>query len=80
MIQSCLISQSQRKTHLAHPFNIEVAIGSYIASNRRLLAVTFFHVKHWKPKPEGIHGQLEGCNRNLRPKAAVAKVLHGNML
>ena len=26
----------------------------------------------------GVHGQLEGCNRNSRPKAAVAKVYkHG---
>ena len=23
-----------------------------------------------------IHGQLQGCNMNLRPKAAVAKVFH----
>ena len=55
-----------------------MAIGSYVASNKRLLATTFFHVKHWKREPEGVHGQLEGCNRNLRPKAAVAKVYtHG---
>ena len=60
--------------------HIEVAIGSYIASNKRLLAATFFHVKHWKREPEGVHGQLEGCNRNLRPKAALAKELHGSML
>ena len=32
------------------------------------------YVKHRKREPEGVHGQLEGCNRNLRPKAAVAKV------
>ena len=31
----------------------------------------FFHVKHRKQEPKGVHGQLEGCNRNLRPKAAV---------
>ena len=30
------------------------------------------HVKHRKREPEGVHGQLEGCNRNLRSKAAVA--------
>ena len=37
-----------------------------------------FHVKHRKWEPEVVHGQLEGCNRNLRPKAAVAKVYtHG---
>ena len=37
------------------------------------------HAKHRKWEPEGVHGQLEGCNRNLRPKAAVAKVYtHGN--
>ena len=59
---------------------IEVAIGSYVASNKRLLAATFFHVKHRKREPQGVHGQLEGCNRNLRPKAAVAKEVHGNML
>ena len=57
-----------------------MAIGSYVASNKRLLAATFFHVKRRKREPEGVHGQLEGCNRNLRPKAAVAKELHGNML
>ena len=32
------------------------------------------HAKHRKWEPEGVHGQLEGCNRNLRPQAAVAKV------
>ena len=25
-------------------------------------------------EPEGVHRQLEGCNRNLQPPAAVAKV------
>ena len=35
---------------------------------------TFFHVKKRKPEPEGVHGHLEGCNRNLRSKAAVANV------
>ena len=30
------------------------------------------HVKHRKREPEGVHGQLEGFNRNLRPQAAVA--------
>ena len=35
-------------------------------------------VKHRKPEPEGVHGQLDGCNRDLRPKAAVEKVYtHG---
>ena len=24
----------------------------------------------------GVHGQLEGCNRKMRPKAAVANVFH----
>ena len=39
----------------------------------------FVHVNHRKWEPEGVHGQLEGCNRNLRPQAAVAKVYtHGN--
>ena len=38
----------------------------------------FGHVKHLKREPEGVHGQLEGCNGNSRPKAAVAKVYtHG---
>ena len=33
------------------------------------------HLKHLKREPEGVHTwQIEGCNRNLRPKAAVAKV------
>ena len=57
-----------------------MAIGSYVASNKRLLAATFFHVNHRKREPEGVHGQLEGRNRNVRPKAPVAKELHGNML
>ena len=35
-----------------------------------------FHVKHRKREPEGVHGQLEGCNRKMRPKAAVANVFH----
>ena len=35
------------------------------------------HVKHRKWEPEGVHGRLDGCNRNLRPEAAVAKVIHG---
>ena len=26
----------------------------------------FLHVKHRKREPDGAHGQLEGCNRNLR--------------
>ena len=34
------------------------------------------HVKHRKREPEGVHGQLEGCNRNLRSKAAVANNNH----
>ena len=35
---------------------------------------TFFNVKYRKREPEGVHVQLEGCNRKLWPKAAVAKV------
>ena len=35
-----------------------------------------FHVKHQKREPEDVHGQIEGCNRNLRPKAAVANNNH----
>ena len=27
---------------------------------------------HYLPEQEGVQGQLEGCNRNLRPKAAGA--------
>ena len=34
------------------------------------------HVKHGKREPEGVHGQLEGFNRNLRPQAAVANNNH----
>ena len=30
------------------------------------------HVKHRKREPKGVHEQLEGFNRNLRPKATVA--------
>ena len=49
-----------------------MAIGSYVGSNKRLLAAIFFHVKHRKREPEGGHGQLESCNRSLRPKVALA--------
>ena len=37
------------------------------------------HLKHRKWEPEGVHAwQIEGCNRYLRPKAAVANVYtHG---
>ena len=58
----------------------KVSIGIYVASNKMLLAATFCHVKHRKWEPEVVQGQLEGCNRNSRPKAAVAKELHDNML
>ena len=59
---------------LSYVFSLmEVAIRSYVASNKRLLAATFFHVKHRKRQPEGVHRQLVVCNRNLRSKAAVAK-------
>ena len=34
------------------------------------------YIKHRKREPEGVPGQLEGCNRDLRPKAAAAKVFH----
>ena len=34
-------------------------------------------VKHQKREPEGVHGELEGCNRNLWPKAAVAAGMPG---
>ena len=40
-----------------------------------ILRDTFvLHVKHQKREPESVYGQLEGCNRKLRPKATVAKV------
>ena len=29
------------------------------------LFIVFVHVKHRKREPEGVHGQLEGCNRNF---------------
>ena len=32
--------------------------------------------RNWKQKPNGVHGQLEGCNRNLRQKADVANNNH----
>ena len=35
------------------------------------------HAKHRKREPGGVHGQLEGCNRNLLPRAAVENVFHG---
>ena len=44
------------------------------SGNSSSTAAEGLHVKHRKWEPEGVHGQLEGCNRNLRPKAAVAKV------
>ena len=34
------------------------------------------HANHRKWEPEGVHRPLEGCNRNLRPKAAVANNNH----
>ena len=34
------------------------------------------YVKQRKRETEGVHGQLEGCNRNSRPKAAVANNNH----
>ena len=36
----------------------------------------FLLIKHRKQDPEDVHRQLEGCNRNLRPKVAVAMVFH----
>ena len=66
---------AQKKTQIMSFFSevkqIEVAIGSYIAFGCYL-----FHVKHRKREPEGLHGQLEDCNRTLRPKAAVANNNH----
>ena len=39
------------------------------------------YLKQRKREPEGVHAwQIEGCNRNLRPKVAVAKKLLGNMM
>ena len=44
-----------------------------VPSNRTLISCLIFgksppcHVKHRKREPEGVHGQLEGCNRNLLP-------------
>ena len=29
-----------------------------------------FHVKYRKSEPEGVHGQWDASNRNLRPKTA----------
>ena len=52
---------------------------NYIYITTQFIYITnlsLLHVKHRKREPEGVHGQLEGCNRNLRPKAAVAKVFH----
>ena len=37
----------------------------------------FFLVKHRMRKPEVVYGQLEGCNRNFRPKTALANVFMG---
>ena len=55
---------------------------SSLGSGARILVATmlrhfsFLHVKHREWEPEGVHGQLEGCNRNSRPKAAVANNNH----
>ena len=56
-------------------------LGPFIKSFFSVLIIffertTIFHVKHRKREPEGVHRQLEGCNRNLQPKAAVSKVFH----
>ena len=46
------------------------------SGNSSSTAAEGLHIKHRKWEPERVYGQLEGCNRNLRPKAAVAKVFH----
>ena len=54
-----------------------IFLNSSINSNST--AAEGLHVKHLKWEPEGVQRQLEGCNRILWPKAAVAKVyMHGN--
>ena len=37
-----------------------------VASDRVQVPTKCRHVKDWKWEPEGVHGQLEGCNRNTR--------------
>ena len=48
---------------------IKISIPNYIN-------IFSHHVKHRKREPEGVHGQLDGFNRNLRPQAAVANNNH----
>ena len=43
---------------------------------RRRVGLTFMDKQ--RETIRGLHGQIEDCNRNLRPRAAVAKVFHGN--
>ena len=38
-----------------------------------------YYVKHRKWEPEGVHRQLEGCNRNLPPKATVENSCSTNL-
>ena len=65
--------------------NITFNVFAYISEanqdfNFKLKHNTKRHI--WSPfirrkrEPEGVHGQLEGFNRNLRPKAAVANNNH----
>ena len=50
----------------------------YIKKWNYLYIRMYKYVKHRKRESEVVHGKLEGCNRNSRPKAAVAKVYtHG---
>ena len=51
---------------------------SYVG--RSFLIFCFVDANHRKWEPEVVHTPLEGCNRNLRPKAAEAKVFHGKSM
>ena len=44
--------------------------------NSSSTAAEGLHVKHRKWEPESVQGQLDGCDRNLRPKAAAGKGVH----
>ena len=66
--------------HLIERWDFNHAIAGYRPPiHRGSFFIKFYsaHANNWKREPEGVHGQLEGFNRNLRPKDAVA---HNNHL
>ena len=52
-------------------------MGRYVAAKKWLMAVTFFHANQRFGAPKQTPG---GCDRSLRPKAAVTKEFHSKTL